>query len=165
MKDSWPWDIVERNSSVSPVCCMHGSDSSTQSGPLGIIHIQQGSKGTFDEIVGHRARVSRMHRQPLSFRGSPRREHRREDRSLRTVGGRWPTRRPSVYHLTLANHQQNVPPCVALPDRLLTLYSVLGQKSQGQVRAALPEGTVLLMILVNSKVPQAIVAFASANLG
>jgi len=98
-----PWDIIERDPSVSPVYCVHDGSSPTQGGPLGVIHIRQESKGTLDEleVVRHRVRMSRKHRRPLRVRGSLVRDHRRGDRSLRTVGGRQPTHGPLVYHLIL----------------------------------------------------------------
>jgi len=83
-----PWDIVERNPGVSPVCSVRGSSSSTQGSPLQVIHIQQELKGTLDQVVRHRVRVSQTHRPSLRFRGLLAGEHRREDRSLRTVGER-----------------------------------------------------------------------------
>ena len=52
-----PWDIVERNPGVSPVCRIRDGGTSAQGGPLCIIHVRQESKGTFDEVVWHRVRV------------------------------------------------------------------------------------------------------------
>ena len=54
MEEGWilgPWDIVERNPSVSQVCCVCGDGASSQGGPLGVIHIGQESKDTLDEVV------------------------------------------------------------------------------------------------------------------
>ena len=81
-----PWDIVERNPGVSPVCRVRDDSSSAQGSPLRVIHIQQESKGTLDQVVWHRVRVSQTHRQPLCFRGLLAKELRREGRSSRMAG-------------------------------------------------------------------------------
>jgi hypothetical protein len=65
-----PWDIAERNPGGSPVCCVRGGGSPAQSGPLGVTHIQQESKGTLDKVVRRQFKVSRAHRRPpLRFKG------------------------------------------------------------------------------------------------